>query len=84
MSNLTSETSRAMKAVFIKTKVMCEPELEELVSGMRPADRRILCVKLKRWTHQLEVTATVLEKQSLSFPQPKRLKKISPSVAVKN
>lgn len=69
---------------ILKIKVSVEPELQDLVAAMLPHDRRLLAKKFRRWAHELEVTAKVIETQHRSLPPPKRIRWTSLSKAKRN
>ncbi len=62
-------------------KVTLEPALElRGVSLWTPAKRRIVAKKLKRWAHQLEFSALLLEAEAAAAGRPpqQRLKFLPP------
>lgn len=57
--------------------IRLEPDLQIEVCTMPPEERRALAVRFIRWAHQLEVSANVLERQSVPWKR-RSLPRISP------
>jgi hypothetical protein len=49
----------------MRVRVKLEPELESIAGDLSVEQRRRMAVKLKRWAHQLEVTAFILERDAV-------------------
>ncbi len=56
-----------------------EPELEEIAGHFSPEVRRSLAEKLRRWAHELEVSADVLARDDPHRPI-KRIRRLSAAV----
>ena len=48
-----------------------EPELEEIAGMLPPSARRHLAKKLRRWVHELEVSADVMARDEAYRPAKK-------------
>jgi hypothetical protein len=62
-------------------RVTMEPELEQIAGMLPPAKRRQLAKKLRRWAHELEVSADVMARDEAYRP-PKTIPRL-PSAALK-
>jgi hypothetical protein len=65
--------------------VKLEPELQAIAGAMKPGERRALAKVYLRWSHELEVSANVIEHHALSKPwRRRRVPRIAPSRLVLN
>jgi len=60
-----------------------EPELEEIAGSLAPPMRRLLAKKLRRWAHELEVSADVIERDDACHP-PKSIPRLPAAVLKTN
>lgn len=67
-------TSVPQIVVTIRQRVTLEPELQAEIGSMPPSPRRALARKFKRWAHQLEISAKILETNSATIPPPKQIR----------
>ena len=54
----------------VRSRVVCEPDLEEQVALYTPSQRLALASKLRRWARQLEVSAVILRESARVKPKP--------------
>jgi hypothetical protein len=77
-SSKTKSDSNQMQFNFSLVKL--EPDLDAIAGMLKPKERRALAKVYLRWSHELEVSANVIEHHALSKPwKRRRVPRIEPS-----